>query len=179
MCDLIQPVASGSTTAPSPSTVTTRNTTSRAVSDRERGMRDRMPYRATPIKRPTLQSACVRLHDLHGEAAKSWENRMCGEGSDYQRVARMNLVLRELGMLDKVAELMAPVEASIAGAACTAGTERTRERVTDAEEDVLQARYEDDPSAETARPLLQKRAVMRQASLDDDAAIAQRHRMTL
>ena len=83
------------------------------------------------------------------------------------------------GMPDKVAELMAPIDAALSAAPCAEGQTRFREKLTDAEEDVLQARYEDAPSVETLRPLLQKRAAMRQASLDYDHAEAARFGVSL
>jgi hypothetical protein len=70
-----------------------------------------------PFKKQTLASVCYRLHQLHGESPTTWENRMSGEVSDYKQVARMNRELIAAGLSDKVAELMATIDASLMGEA--------------------------------------------------------------
>lgn len=72
----------------------------------------RRPVR--PIKKVTLESASIRLHELHGDSPATWQNRMFGATSDYQQVARMNAVLVDLGLSDKVSDFMVPVFASVA-----------------------------------------------------------------
>lgn len=128
----------------------------------------RMPYQPVPGKKATLQSACIRLADLYGDSPATWENRMNGAASDYQQVARMNRVLRELGLEDKVCERMTPVEDSMAALTCDPATARYREAKTDATEDELQAEAEADPkNPEKVRALVRYRSVMWQATLDD------------
>jgi hypothetical protein len=68
-----------------------------------------------PLKKATVVSVCYRLHQLHGESPTTWENRMSGEVSDYKQVARMNRELIGAGMTEKVAELMAVIDASLSG----------------------------------------------------------------
>ncbi len=130
-----------------------------------------------PLKRETMTSACVRLHQLYGESPKSWENRMSGEASDYRRVARMNRVLCDLGLQSKVAELMAPIEASLA--ACARSDAQHREAVTDAEEDLAQEMVRAEPCERTVKHLLRVRALMRAAALADDMRMAAEWRIEL
>lgn len=162
--------SSQSTTAPSAST----SADSTTVSDRAGFMRDRIAYQPAPSKRPTVQSACYRCHELHGEAAKTWENRVSGEASSYHHVAKLNEALRALGLTDKIAELMAPIDASLAGACHDPEHAELRAARADAVEDVREADFRLNPCAATLRPLLQARAIDRQASLDHDRAEAAR-----
>ncbi len=64
-------------------------------------------------KRLTLGSAAFRLSQLYGESARTWEARLSGETSCYRRVAQINGLLRVMGMLDELTELMMPVELSL------------------------------------------------------------------
>ncbi len=73
----------------------------------------RIAYRPVPIKKPSLASAAYRLHQMFGESPATWENRMYGEGSCYRRVAQINGALRVLGLVDRLTELMMPVEMSL------------------------------------------------------------------
>lgn len=83
------------------------------VSARRSGMAGRMPYRTAGREKATAASAALRLHQMFGESAATWENRMYGAGSVYRRVAQINGALRVLGLLDKLTELMMPVELSL------------------------------------------------------------------
>jgi len=177
-------VETSSQTAATVTTPTTAVSRTEAVSR----MRDRIGYQpaavekhspvSAPLRAPwTIRQVCEALSDVHGEAPATWENRLCGEASHYRRVGLMNQMLRRGGRDDKVAELMAPIDASVEGE--PQPDARLREGLTDAHEDAAQAAYDCNPCIDTARTLLQKRAAERQASLDHDREIAARHGMTL
>lgn len=136
---------------------------SSTVADR---MGQRMPYRHAPAKSQTVVLACARLAFLHGDSAKSWKNRFFGAASDFTRCAQILTVLREMGMHDLACRLAAPIEAVMAGEPCAES--KHREAFSDAHEDVLQAEQDHNPCEKNLRALLRYRAVMRQASLDDD-----------
>lgn len=91
--------------------MTARATTnaSRRESSRDMGRTMRLP--GAQREKPTLASAAVRLHDLYGESPATWENRI---HTDYERVAKMNTALRDLGLEQEVCRLMVPVDASMA-----------------------------------------------------------------
>lgn len=72
-------------------------------------------HRVEQRKAGTLVSVCVRLHQLYGDSPTTWEHRMCGATSDYKQVARMNRELIRSGLTEKVAELLAPIDASLMG----------------------------------------------------------------
>ena len=116
-------------------------------------------------------------HGRHGDSPATWETRIFGAGSAYRRVAQINAVLIAAGMTDKLAELMAPIEASQSAAPQADAVHR--EALTDAEEDVLQSLFNAHRCVETLRPLLRKRAQMRQASLDLDQEHATEFGLTL
>ncbi|HYC33077.1 MAG TPA: hypothetical protein VEB59_12365 [Gemmatimonadales bacterium] len=124
-----------------------------------------------------MQEVCRQLADLCGGSPATWENRMYGLDSHYNRVAQMNTALRAGGHPDRAAEFMTPIEASM-GCAPRADAE-VREGLMDAHEDAAQAAYRANPCADTARTLLQRRAAERQASLDHDREIAARFNLTL
>lgn len=84
-----------------------------AVSTRREDMDARIAYRPVPIKKPSLGSAAVRLHEMFGESPATWENRIYGEASVYRRVAQINGALRVLGLVNRLTELMMPVELSL------------------------------------------------------------------
>jgi hypothetical protein len=86
-----------------------------STSSNESRMESKIGTRVLPFKKATVSSACFRLHQLHGESPVTWENRMSGEVSDYKQVARMNRTLIDFGLTEKVAELMAVIDASLAG----------------------------------------------------------------
>jgi hypothetical protein len=138
---------------------------------------DRMLYRTTHAKPCTLASVCVRLADRYGESVATWEGRIFGARSSYRNVGKINGMLVEMGMQAQLAELMAPIEASQCAAPQPNAT--YREATTDAEEDVLEAAFEANRCVETLRPLLRKRAQMRQASLDLDIELAAKHGLSL
>lgn len=92
-----------------------------------------------PLKKATVVSVCYRLHQMHGESPTTWENRMSGEVSDYKQVARMNRALISAGLADKVAELMATIDASLMGEAVPHLYDAIRmEQIADREEDACE-----------------------------------------
>jgi hypothetical protein len=177
MTESTQPTIADSTTSPSATSATPMSSSAIETSVSKGFIPQRMRDRRASLKKGSLQLACIRLHELHGDSPASWENRMCGDGSDYRQVARMNRVLCDLGMHWKVAELMQPVDASVA--ACPPPDTVYREAKTDGEEDSAQAEYARAPSVETARVLLRKRAQERAASLANDVEIAELWKVTL
>lgn len=86
------------------------------------GMVSTVRYGTTPLKKISKASVPYRLHERHGEAPNTWDNRMHGAASDYNQVARMNRMLRDLGLTDRLCELMAVVDASMAPAVPTSLT---------------------------------------------------------
>lgn len=174
------PVTEPSSDATIWSTVQTTAPAATATDRLSKGRADmaaRMPYRSAGREKATVASASMRLHQMFGDSPATWENRMYGAASCYQRVAQINGALRALGLEDKLAELMLPVEMSLAGAPVPDALHR--ENLTDAEEDVLQEAFRFHPSEQTARALLRKRAVSRAASLDHDREIAERFGIAL
>jgi hypothetical protein len=125
----------------------------------------------------TVDRVCLMLSERWGDSPATWANRMHGQASDYRQVARMNTVLCEVGMAAKVAELMAPVDASVE--CLHVATDEHEEAMTDAVEDVKQSAFRADPCVETARALLRCRAQMRKAALADDARIAKMYGLVL
>src|SRR6266850_3689442 len=92
-----------------------------------------------PRQKATIESACIRLHELYGESPVTWQNRIFGAASDYQHVAQINAVLRTTGCPDKVAELMVPIEASVAASPTVGVNLELRAARADALEDVREA----------------------------------------
>jgi hypothetical protein len=84
-------------------------TVSTAVGDMGRKVRRQRPVSESQ----SLSSASFRLHRMYGESVGTWEHRLSGLTSAYRRVAQMNGVLRMMGMVDKLTELMMPVELSL------------------------------------------------------------------
>lgn len=74
-------------------------------------MSDTVVYEPPAGKKPSIASASYRCWQLHGEAPSTWEGRY---HAAYQQVARMNVVLRSLGLTDVVMEKMAVIDASLA-----------------------------------------------------------------
>ena len=130
-------------------------------------MTPRMRRRAPRLKKATAASAAVRLHEVYGESPATWENRMYGASSDYQQVARINGVLRDLGQSEKVAELMVPVDASMAPRHSRALEESlNRAEMADAAEQVADENFRGKlrtgtATGEDAREYLRKSAAQR------------------
>jgi hypothetical protein len=80
-----------------------------------------MPYsigtKREPGKRETIASVCYRLSRMYGEATSTWESRVYGENSVYRLAAKINRELIAAGLTEKVAELLAPIDASLMGEA--------------------------------------------------------------
>lgn len=124
----------------------------------------RFPY-------PARASVDVREDEL---LALEWG---CKESTAHQRkiramadVVTVILVKRRIAAHDSLAGYIRPIENATAAAPQPDALHR--EKLCDAEEDCLQAEYDRNPSEQTARALLRKRAVMRQASLDHDREVA-------
>lgn len=93
-------------------------------------------------KRGSLASAALRLHYLYGDSPRSWETRLSGEASDFQRVGKAIRALRDVGLSDKIPELMIPIEAALAPTRPLSLTEAINaHNHSDACEDVAQAAY--------------------------------------
>lgn len=89
--------------------------------------------------------------------------------------------MRAAGRYDELAAWVAPVEEAWgAGLGCRdARAAELRADLTDTAEDDAQARYRANPCEATARALLRARAAERQASLEHDRLLAERHGLTL
>jgi hypothetical protein len=84
---------------------------------------------------------------------------------------------RATGNFDGAARYAAPLEEVVAALPCP--NAELREGVKDAEEDVLEHRYELNPCPETARPLIAKRMEYLGALMDDTRRIAAKEGITL
>jgi hypothetical protein len=145
------------------------------LGQRRADMASRMPYRPARCQSHSAAAVAFRCHQLHGESAQTWEQRISG---DFKRLALIIGTMRMMGALELLTEKMMPVELAL-GPGYQPEKALHREATTDAEEDVLQAAYVEKPCEQTARALLRKRATMRAASLDHDREIAARHGLNL
>jgi hypothetical protein len=130
-----------------------------STSSNESRMESKIGTRVLPFKKATVSSACFRLHQLHGESPVTWENRMSGEVSDYKQVARMNRTLIEFGLTEKVAELMAVIDASLMGQVPSFEDAMYHHNLSDALEDYRQAEFIHDASDANLDAYIKKLAI--------------------
>lgn len=128
------------------------------------------PSVATPKPRPVSEDEYLaRLYGGTPASAhqrKQWANRFAADVIRFRR---------EGGDTEAAAVYARPVEMAL----CSwpekqPGNAEERASVADAEEDVTEARYRAHPCVETARPLLRKRALDRECSMEYDREIAAR-----
>jgi hypothetical protein len=136
-------------------TAAPQTSTSNDVSRMDRNVATRV----LPFKKATVVSACFRLHQLHGESPTTWENRMSGEVSDYKQVARMNRTLIDFGLTEKVAELMAVIDASLMGHVPSFEDAMYHHNLSDALEDYRQAEFIHDASDANLDAYIKKLAI--------------------
>jgi hypothetical protein len=122
-------------------------------------MESKIGTRVLPFKKATVSSACFRLHQLHGESPVTWENRMSGEVSDYKQVARMNRTLIDFRLTEKVAELMAVIDASLMGHVPSFEDAMYHHNLSDALEDYRQAEFIHDASDANLDAYIKKLAI--------------------
>jgi hypothetical protein len=136
-------------------TAAPQTSTSNDVSRMDRNVATRV----LPFKKATVASVAFRLHQLHGESPTTWENRMSGEVSDYKQVARMNRTLIDFGLTEKVAELMAVIDASLMGQVPSFEDAIYHHNVSDALEDYRQAEFVHDASDANLDAYIKKLAI--------------------
>lgn len=138
------------------------------------GMTAKVRYGTTRIKKVSVASVAYRLHETYGEAPTTWENRIYGEASDYQQVARINRMLRALGLTDQVCGLMAVVDASMAPAVPSSLTLALHEaELADTAEQVADETFRHALEEGTATIPLAREAIRKSAMARGKAEVAE------
>lgn len=98
------------------------------------------PYRA--VQPPSYRLASIRLRQFHGEAVSTWQDRISGERSWFLGLGRIIRALRDVGLSDRIPELMIPIDAAMAPCHTLTLTDAIHaSNSTDALEDVAQADF--------------------------------------
>jgi hypothetical protein len=127
-----------------------------------------------------LSSVDENLAVALGGRPATWHSRRFGHHAVNQLAAAIIEEWRRSGDVEELAGWVRPIEDALA-AALPAGdhSPRLRAALADAEEDLAEAAYLEEPCTETARALLRRRAADRLTSLEHDREIAARHGIEL
>lgn len=98
-------------------------------------------YQPSAVQPPSYRLASVRLNALYGDAVSTWQDRISGERSWFVGLARVIRVLRDVGLSDRIPELMVPIDAALAPQALSLKDCIDAHNAGDALEDVAQSAF--------------------------------------
>jgi hypothetical protein len=163
--------------APATKPKTTR--ANKTVSTRGASMADTVRHSRAESDHGHTGAVDDRLAKSYGGRASTWHSRRFGPHAVNHLAACIIREWRAAGDLAELAEWVRPIEAALAHLTRPGASARLRSALADAAEDEAEARFIENPCAETARELLRKRAADRLASLDHDREIASRYDIEL
>jgi hypothetical protein len=109
----------------------------------------------------------------HGGKPATWHSRRFGPHAVNDLAAAIIRQWRTSGNLGELAEWVRPIEEAMAHESHPLPeSQMLRAAIADASEDDAEARFRENPCEETARVLLRRSALERQASLDRDRELA-------
>jgi hypothetical protein len=146
---------------------------SRRISDRH--MLRMMQNQAPDLDYRVAGSVDGKLATLWGCKAGTAHQRRFGRDAINRLCADVIRVMRQAGELEALAVWARPIEEALAHQSkASEQSPMLRAALADVAEDDAEARFREDPCADTARALLRQSATERRASLDRDRDIAER-----